>query len=188
MLPPRLFGSVGYYDLMASYQAVYIDYSMRYDKREKAVHRYEIADTRGRLQLTVPVSRPEGFHDGLRWTDIAVSAHGRWWEIQRTALESAYGRTPFFEFYIDKFSRVFEPRPVEGERITDLCRDADATVRRIMELKTYVLDSMPEGIPFDDYRRAEIPAAETPYRQVRQQQLGFVANLSILDRLFNLGR
>lgn len=188
VLPPRLFASVGYYDLMASYQAVFIDWSMRYDKRDKAVHRYEIADTRGRLQLTVPVSRPEGFSSGLTWPDVAVSAHGRWWEVQRTALESAYGRTPYFEFYIDRLAPLFAPRPIDGERITDLCRRADEAVRKIMGMKTYVLDYLPDGIPFDDYRRAPIPEASTPYWQVRGLQLGFIPNLSILDRIFNTGR
>lgn len=188
MLPPRLFGSVGYYDLMASYQAVYIDYSMRYDKRRKEVHRYDIADTRGRLQLTVPVSRPEGFSGGLRWSDIRVSAHGRWWEVQRTALESAYGRTPYFEFYIDRLAPLFEPRPAGDERITDLCRRADEAVRRLMGLKTYVLDSLPDGIPFDDYRMAPVPEAVEPYWQVREMQLGFIPGLSVLDRIFNTGR
>ena len=188
VLPPRLFGSVGYYDLMASYPAVFIDWNMRYDKREKAVHRYEIADTRGRLQLTVPVSRPESFSSGLCWSDVAVSAHGRWWEVQRIALESAYGRTPYFEFYIGRLADLFSPRPIEGERITDLCRRADEAVRKIMGMKTYVLEYLPEGIPFDDYRRRPIPEAATPYWQVREQLLGFIPNLSILDRIFNTGR
>lgn len=187
ILPPRLFGSTGYYDLMASYQAVYIDYSMRYDKRQKAVHRYDIANTRGRLSLTVPVSHGEAPESGLRWTDITVSAHGRWWEVQRTALESAYGRTPYFEFYIDRLAPLFAPRPIEGELITDLCRRADEAVRKLMGLKTYVLDYLPDGIPFDDYRRQPIPVSDIPYWQVRGQQLGFIPDLSILDRIFNTG-
>ena len=190
ILPPRLFGSVGYYDLMAQYQAVYIDYDMRYDKREKAVHRYDIADARGRLSLTVPVSKPEGFSSGqLRWSDISVSAHGRWWEVQLTALESAYGGTPFFEYYIDRFKPLFAPRPLaDSESVTDLCRRADIAVRSIMQLPTYVLAKLPQGVPFDDYRRQPIPQTDTPYWQLRADELGFIPGLSILDRLFNEGK
>lgn len=189
VLPPRLFATAAYYDLMASYPAVYIDTGIRYDKRDKAVHRYDIADTRGRLALTVPVSRPEGFSTGtLRWCDVAVSAHGRWWEVQLTALESAYGRTPYFEYFVDRLKPLFAPRPLDGkESITDLCLRADAIVRSLLRIPTYVIAELPEGIPFDDYRRTPIPSETAPYWQVRADSLGFIPGLSILDRLFNEG-
>lgn len=189
VLPPRLFAEAGYYDVMALYQAVFIDYGMRYNKRDKAVHRYDIADTRGRLALTVPVSRPEGFSTGgLRWCDVTVSAHGRWWEVQPVALESAYGGTPFFEYYIDRLMPLFAPRtPGSDETITSLCRRADAAVRSILGLKTYILAELPAGVPYDDYRTTPLPSA-APYRQLRQAELGFIGGLSILDRIFNTGR
>lgn len=189
VLPPRLFAASEYYDVMSRYQAVYIDYGMRYNKRDKAVHRYDIADTRGRLALTVPVSRPEGFSSGcLRWCDVTVSAHGRWWEVQPVALESAYGGTPFFEYYIDRLMPLFAPRtPGNDETITSLCRRADAAIRAILGLKTYLLAELPDGVPFDDYRTAPMPAP-APYRQLRQADLGFISGLSVLDRIFNTGR
>ena len=50
VVPPRLFAPAAYYDLIAAgYDAVYVDYDMRYNKRDKEVHRYDIADARGRL-------------------------------------------------------------------------------------------------------------------------------------------
>lgn len=190
VLPPRLFGSTDWYDLMTSYQAVYIDYDMRYDKRAKAVHRYDIADTRGRLALTVPVSRPDGFSSGnLRWTDVSVSAHGRWWEVQRIALESAYGGTPFFEYMYPSLAPLFTPRPLDNpESITDLCRRADHELRRLAGISTFVLDKLPDGITFDDYRRAPVPPSDRIYRQLRADTLGFIPGLSLLDRLFNTGQ
>ncbi len=190
ILPPRLFAEVAYYELIAQYQAVYIDYDVRYNKREKAVHRYDIADTRGRLSMTVPVSKPQGFTTGkLRWSDVQVSAHGRWWEVQQVALESAYGGTPFFEYYYDRFRPLFEARPLaDCESITGLCRRADDVVRSILNLRTYFLTTIPEGVPYDDYRNSPIPPAEHSYRQVRADQLGFISGLSILDRIFNEGR
>lgn len=184
VLPPQLFGSVAYYSLAAKYEATFVDDDMRFDKRAKAVHRYAVADTRGRLDLTVPVSKESG---ACPWSAVAVSSHGRWWDVHRVALESAYGRTPFFEFYIDRFLPLFEPRPLEGfESVTSLCRRADALVRRILTLPD-PLDSMPEV--YDDYRRtdfASMPAPQ-PYRQVREQTFGFIDRLSVLDLIFSLG-
>ncbi len=193
VLPPQLFGSVGYYSLMARYARAVISNDLRYDKRFKSVHRFDIADTRGVLTLTVPVSRPEGaFASGsLRWSDVDVSAHGRWWELIPTALESAYGRTPFFEFYIDRLMPLFEPRPLDKpEKITDLCSSADAIVRSILGLETVVAHTLADdGAAIDDHRRDRLfPSTHgRRYWQVRADRLGFIPDLSILDLIFSLG-
>lgn len=188
-MPPHLFGSIAWYAVFTAHSAAAIDYNMRYDKRRKHTHRYRIADTRGPLELTVPVSRPAGFSRGtLLWSDISVSAHGRWWEIHRTALESAYGRTPFFEFYIDRLAPLFEPRPVAGETAMTLCRDAHIAVMRILDLETENI-SVERALELgaDDLRQTPIETPDVPYWQVRAQSLGFIGRLSILDAIFNLG-
>lgn len=193
LLPPQLFGSVGYYAVMAQFPTSCVDYDMRYDKRFKSVHRFEIADASGRLRLTVPVSRPEGaFERGnLRWSDVLVSAHGRWWEILPVALESAYGRTPFFEFYIDRLMPLFAPRPLEGiETITDLCRRADAEVRAILGLDAPVVEAAWLGdFEVEDFRSADfaLHSPARPYWQLRADRFGFQADLSVLDLIFSLG-
>ena len=102
ILPPVYFGGIDYYATMAAYGNVIIDRNWRFDKRKKFTHRCTIADTRGELQLTVPIEKPFKSHE-TTWNNIKVSSHGEWWNVHRVALESAYGRTPFFEFYIDYF-------------------------------------------------------------------------------------
>lgn len=193
ILPPQLFGSVGYYAIMSKYENVAIDYALRYDKRNKNVHRFSIADTRGALNLTVPVSRPAGAFEsgGLRWCDVDVSAHGRWWELIPTALESAYGRTPFFEFYIDRFMPLFDPRPLSGvEKITDLCQRADKIVRAVLGIESRIIaPTEADAAIVDDYRRMlSFPSDGLPdYWQVRSDRLGFIRDLSVLDLIFSLG-
>ncbi len=192
LLPPRLFPEIGYYALMASYPEAVIDVTMRYDKRAKAVHRYRIADTRGPLELTVPVVRPEGATSaaGVPWAAVGVSAHGRWWEVHRTALESAYGRTPFFEFYIDRLAPLFAPRPLPGdacETVGDLVLRADAAVRAILGISTRVSAILTVPAPSADFRRL-LPAFDyRPYWQLRADRLGYLPGMSILDLIFNLG-
>lgn len=94
-LPPRYFGNIAYYLAVAAHGGdTYMDGSILFDKRQKVVHRCEIADTRGRVQLTAPVAKPHGISRAT-WDDVAVSPHGQWWHIHLTTLESAYGRTPF---------------------------------------------------------------------------------------------
>lgn len=192
LLPPRLFATVGHYAMLASCASATVDFAMKFDKRRKEVHRYEIADTRGRLHLTVPVSKPESSSEAL-WSDIKVSVHGDWWNVHLTALESAYGRTPWFEFYVDSFRPLFRRRSgSDTESITSLCEQADSMVRSLAGIDTTVTyrhtpdTPLPEGAI--DMRREHAPsAAEVDYWQVRADKLGFISDLSILDLLFNHG-
>ncbi len=184
---PRYFGSVDYYAAIARAENVVIDRGVRYDKRAKDVHRCEIVDTRQRVLLTVPVSKGTGHVS--RWEDMVVSAHDSWWERHVTALESAYGRTPFFEFYIDRLLPFMGPDAV-GRPIVDIDIELDAVMRRLLLIDTKVTYDAtalnPEEIV--DYRREAIPPSGLgPYWQVRADKLGFTAGLSILDLLFSLG-
>lgn len=195
---PQYYGTVQYYATMATYARAIVDTALRYDKRFKSVHRCQIVDTRGPLTLTVPVSRPKDA-PCRTWNQVTVASQAGWWSDHRVSLESAYGRTPFFEFYIDRFMPYLRDVNIP---ITEMDRGIDIVVRGILGLETEVTygfgddtaHSGPSGsltaysAPFDDYRKNNFPAIEfPPYYQVRAQQLGFHPNLSILDLIFNLG-
>lgn len=203
VMPVRLFAPIGYYMAVAQQQRVVVDTAMPFDKRAKAVHRYDIVDTQGRCQLTVPINRPHSGSptDRPLWSDAAVSRHGQWWRLHRTALESAYGRTPFFEYLIDRFDTVLcDPAdPDAAPNVVELARRADALIRPLLLIDTPVewrplttqeaaaIAADPTAVAVD-LRRADFTlAAPQPYWQVRQSKLGFQPNLSILDALFNLG-
>lgn len=176
-LPPRLCAGVAGYAAAWSAGASGQRWDVRFDKRDKATHRFAIADTRGRLELTVPVAKPAS-HRCL-WSDVMVSDHGGWWDVHRVALESAYGRTPYFEFYIDRFLPMLTAGVTERyPRLMDLALAWDGQIRHLLGLEPGV---EVEGEP------VEPQMTTPPYRQVREAQLGFVEGLSVLDLLFNLG-
>ena len=164
-----------------------VDARMRYDKRFKSAHRCDIADTRGILSLTVPVKKPSAH--GLAWGDIEISPHDDWWVTHAVTLESAYGRTPFFEFYFDRLRPLICYEP--GMSVSDFDIRLDAEIRRILGLETivgYDADNVAEGAPADDYRRNAFPAMKIrEYYQVREDKLGFKPHLSVLDLIFNMG-
>lgn len=195
VVPPRYFGSVQYYAVAASFGNVTVDTAMRFDKRHKAVHRCRIVDTRDEIDLTVPVAHPTArpanaaTRPGLTWHDIPVSTHGRWWHTHLTALESAYSRTPFFEYYIDRLSPVFRhdyaacPMSVAG-----LAARCDTIVRSILGLPAAVYSHLQTASP-TPHSSFVMPTAgdAVPYWQIRADRLGFRGGLSILDLIFNLG-
>ncbi len=153
--------------------------SERFNKRCKEAHRFEIADTRGRLELTVPIAKPYG----NTWADTRISDHGSWWETIPAALESAYGRTPFFEFYAPDLLPLLS-NPYRFGSVADMNEAVDRFIRRALDMT---------DIDVTYSRHANLqpailqPAPIAPYWQVRAQQLGFIDGLSILDAIFNLG-
>ncbi len=190
VLPPLLFGPAAYYAAMGAFSRALIPFNARWDKRYKSLHRYDIVDTRGRLTLTVPVSVTHGLDRPLMRSDVKVSRHGEWWKIHLTALESAYGRTPYFEFVIDRFLPLFvDPGGQEtAVPVCDFVQQADMAVRAFLGIDTEIRVGLGEaGDAVDmsgfDFRAVEIP----PYSQIRADLLGFHGGLSVLDLIFNLG-
>ncbi len=181
MLPPAFCGSISRYALMASYGGrIVIDRHRRFDKRFKSTHRCVIADTRGALTLTVPIAKPRSFRDA-GWDDITVSGHGDWPRLMVTALESAYGRTPFYEFYADRFNPLL--LNAVGRPLVDLDSDLESLCLGILGIPEAATD----GLPIDTVPDHQPSMPDIPYWQVRADRLGFIPGLSILDLIFNLG-
>lgn len=62
-------------------------------------NRMVIAAEGGPLSLTIPVEGTSGKHQLIR--DLRIAEHGRWRHLHWQALVSAYGESPFFEYYQD---------------------------------------------------------------------------------------
>ena len=183
---PQYFGSVSYYALLSSFGKVYVDLTLTDDHRFKSAHRCAIVDTRDEIMLTVPIVHPHGRHS---WLETPVSTHGRWWHVHRTALESAYGRTPFFEYYIDRFSPIFDADYADYSiSVGELDRRCDAIIRNILSIDNEVIYSGPVETVEDDFRKIKnIELEPIEYYQLRADRLGFREGLSVLDLIFNLG-
>lgn len=190
---PRTFGSVSYWLRRAA--GVPVGEDGLFDKRRKEIHRYTIADVNGPLTLTVPIVKPHG-KAYARWSDVALSSHGEWWHVHRTALESAYGRTPFFEFYIDRFAPFVSPEAVGRFRsILDYNRAIDAQIEELLLLPITAASNGACGpVTAASFSKAgflPLPGFPgelcEPYWQPRAAQLGFIPDLSVLDLLFCLG-
>ena len=159
-------------------------------------NRCVIATANGTQTLTVPIERYYGTKCPMR--DIRISDHGNWRHLHWNALVSAYGETPFFEFYADDLRPFFEKRhtflfDLNLDIMHTMCQLLDVRPQVTLSDQYIVLPSEDDAVV--DFREAirpkhPLPDADfnpTPYYQVRAQRHGFLPNLSILDLLFNEG-
>lgn len=177
LLPVRYLASVSWYAAVANFPNTGIDINARYDKRCKEVHRATIIDANGKINLTVPIAKPASLLN-TPVSELVISGHGSWWNVHLTALESAYGRTPFFEYYEDEF-RPFYNKEWAGRRLVDYTTGLDALLRRLIGISP---STCSEGTSVKD-----IAATVPEYYQVRRERFGFIEGLSIVDLLFNMG-
>lgn len=209
LLSSTYFGPVQWYQKLAHGGVSVIE---RHDHFIKQTFRNRcvIATTQGPQALTVPVESPQGLRiDKTEMKDVRISDHGAWRHLHWQALQSAYGESPFFEYYVDDILPFFEKK---WEFLFDfnlaitykMCEllDIEPHIELTDEYMLSVGCGRPQGSPLQsddeatvDYRdaiRPKHPLADPsfvprPYYQVYQQKFGFLPNLSILDLLFNEG-
>ena len=157
-------------------------------------NRCVIATANGTQTLTIPVEKSDG--DKCLMRDIRISDHGNWRRLHWNALATAYGDSPFFDYYADDLRPFYEQRfafllDFNMQMTAKLCELLDITPT-ISLSEEYVRD-VESGV--DDFREVirpkhPMPDADfipKPYYQVYAQRHGFIPNLSILDLLFNMG-
>ena len=152
-----------------------------------------ITGPNGRQVLTVPVEKNPKGKTPMR--DVRISDHGNWRHLHWNALESSYGKSPFFEYYADDLRPFFEQR---WDYLFDYNEEIRQKICQLLQIDEKVSYSseylqgehITDGI-LDLRSLAEPSVLEQqpcpPYYQVFSQRHGFTPNLSILDLLFNLG-
>lgn len=78
------------------------DHYMKQTYRNRCI----ILGPSGKIDLTIPVVKPDTLKCATK--DIRISDHGNWRHLHLYALESAYGNTPYFEYYLDEFAPFYE--------------------------------------------------------------------------------
>ena len=199
LLSTTYFGPVQWYQKLYRHEEVQIEQWESFLKQTYR-NRCLIATTQGVQALTVPVER--GTSQQIR--DIRISDHGNWRHLHWNALMSAYGESPFFEYYQDDIRPFFEGRWVYLFDFNEAIREK---MCELLDIQPKVTFSSTYHHPADisltshllpltsDYREAINPKhpqpdpdfEPKPYYQVYQQKHGFLPNLSILDLLFNMG-
>ena len=181
VLHTTYFGSVNWYrQLLSTDEIVYIDAQENYVKQTSR-NRCEIATANGKQILTVPVNVK------VPVKNVLVSEHGNWRHQHWEALKSAYGMSPFFDYYQDDIRPFFDEETFRANNWQRLFDYNLAIMRKMLDLigvkKEIKLTSLPPT-PQQGGRVVHVPVH---YYQTFQRRHGFIPGLSILDLLFNEG-
>jgi len=181
---------VQYYCKMISFDAVMVEANENYLKQTYR-NRCMIATANGIQSLTVPIENPST--DKCPIKDIRISDHGKWRHLHWQALVSAYGMSPYFEYYMDDFAPFYERT---YQFLFDLNEQLRLAVCKLLDIQpdvNFTTEYHPS--PPNDFREFIRPKhleiddtfKPQPYYQVFREKHGFLPNLSIVDLLFNMG-
>ena len=192
------FGPISWYRQLLSADSWVIDEGEPYVKQTTRNHCL-IATVNGVQKLTVPVEKPSRSEEGgarsepLLTREVRLSDHGKWRTEHWNAISTAYGESPFFDYYADDLRPFFERRDWE------FLFDYNAAIMQKM-LELIAPSHLPQlgeaanglfscgrtikNAPLSSGRGV---GGEAPYWQVYQQRHGFLPDLSILDLLCCMG-
>lgn len=190
LLATTYFGPIQWYQKLNRYDEVEIEQHESFQKQTYR-NRCMIATTQGVQALSFPVE-----HDADdRISNMRLSDHGNWRHVHWQAIASAYGDSPFFEYYEDDIRPFFFER--NWERLIDYNEAIAQTMCELLDIHPVIhrTEQYAANSDADDFRevihpKRPLPDADfkaKPYYQVFREKHGFLPNLSILDLLFNMG-
>ena len=184
-LPP-----IEYIALWLHADTCYLEQYEFYEKQSYR-NRCRIATASGMMELSIPVERPSGNRTLIR--EIRLSDHGNWRHQHWKAIEAAYQSSPFFEFLIDDLERVYQH---PSAYLWDFNLQLMEVIKAWIEIPKSVLFTTAFGnLPENTVSLRErlhpkkglLSEQCKPYYQVFSETTGFLAGLSILDLIMNMG-
>lgn len=207
LLSSTYFGPIQWYQKLNRYDECLIE---RHESFIKQTYRNRmlIPTTNGPLALTIPTNH----NISLAMKDIRISDHANWRHVHWNALLSAYGESPFFEYYQDdirpfyekKYEFLFDFNMEITEKMIELLdirpkisitNEYFLSEERKVKREEFNSFTNHKFESIKDFREAIRPKKPLPdaefkpkrYYQVYEQKFGFQPNMSILDLLFNEG-
>jgi len=186
VLPIYIAGPVDYFQTLIRSQNPIIDLGEHFIKQTYR-NRYEIAGPNGIERLIIPLEK--GKNQKMAMHEVKISYAENWVNQHKKAIQTAYGNTPYYEYYGPEINSILEKRP---EYLVDLSLELlnwsleELGFReKAKEIsKTYI----EKGEDVEDFRMS-IPSYEKiKFTHIHAQRYDLERDLSILDILFHEGR
>lgn len=199
LLSTAYLAPISYYACLMHAPQVFVEQHEHYHKQTYR-NRCRIVAANGVMDLSIPVVTCN--NQAIRKVEIDYSKP---WQRQHwLSLEAAYRSTPFFEYYEDDLKPFYQQQDIKY--LFDFNARLQQVICDLIDLHPQTILTQdfvtPEAAGFCssdvclDLREAIHPKRNLPqmlhyhsqkYTQVFEQQLGFMADMSIVDLLFNMG-
>lgn len=188
LLYPTCFPTIASYIVIAQAERLVFEVNDSYQKQTYR-NRCYIYGANGKLGLYIPVQYSQKNRQNT--SEILIDNSSNWQSTHWKSLESAYKKSPYFEYYQDELISLFTRKKdsllvfnLECIEVVNRCLNLDIDSSKTTNFNKEKKEN--------DYRylvnaRKESEIKINPYIQVFQEKHGFINNLSILDLLFNEG-
>ena len=164
LLSSTYFGPIQWYQKLNRYDECLIE---RHESFIKQTYRNRmlIPTTNGPLSLTIPTNH----NTSLAMKDIRISDHANWRHVHWNALLSAYGESPFFEYYQDDIRPFYEKK---YEFLFDFNMETTEKMIELLDIRPKI--SITEEYILSEERR--VKSEETTFGGQGESQFDSIAN------------
>jgi len=189
------FPSIQYFSKFFLHPSLVLEQHENYIKRSFR-NRMHIGAANGLLRLSIPLEKGKNQQQSIR--EVRISYDENWQNKQWTAICSAYGNSPFFEYYVDDFKPLFEEKTeflFEHNLkvlqtiffVLDIQPTLEFSTTYLKETANEICDSRNKINPKKIGANIDTTYQNIPYQQVFAEKSGYLPNLSILDLIFCKG-
>ena len=185
----QYFGSIHFVKTLMENRNVVFDLDAPFTKMSFK-NRMVIVTSQGPLMLTIPIVG--GRDQKTHIKDITIAYDSPWSAQHLKSIITSYKRAPYFEYYEESLTALYEKKPTKLVDFLLQCSDW---------LQTQLKVNWELRLPHDQVDVAAVLKYHDPwlpknynqlnglpnYQQVFSDQLDFVTNASILDMLFCVG-
>jgi len=183
--------SIAYFSALHNVNEVLLEKHERYVKQSYRNRTY-IVSTQGKEKLIVPLTSK---HGKVLITDVRIDYGQKWLNQHWRAIQSAYGKAPFFEHYKEDLETVlFKKTMFLYDLNFELLSMCLKWLKRDVTLKESVAYEVSPSPPILDLRGSisfkneeNLVNFYRPYRYYQVFGNTFVVNASILDLIFSEG-
>ncbi|WDF62763.1 WbqC family protein [Flavobacterium sp. KACC 22763] len=189
LILPTYFPSISHFAVIAQSDSITFEMEDNFQKQTNRNRTY-IYSPNGIQLLNIPVKHSKAAHQKTK--DILIENEFDWQKQHFKSLEAAYRSSPFFEYFEDDITPIFEKK---HQFLMDLNFEVLDVVTKCLRMKLEfgkTTEYFHEVADLTDFRylangKKDANSFEK-YTQVFDDKHGFINNLSVLDLLFNEGK